>query len=197
VTPQEPKTQVVRDPGTTTDGTTTATVPAPATIVSQAPDTQTLVTAANLYPQLILSDEVAAMSPTPAGCTIDAAGIFSSTNTFGVFKASPVPVLKIVSTCDTRRGVVGASQGRVKAFKKWIVAQQNAAQIPRKQRIIISELQAPVSATTVSSSNAALPVFVGLVIFFAFCLLALRLGRPGPEPPSPPRQEPSPSQTRV
>ncbi|MES1239826.1 MAG: hypothetical protein ABUL57_03090, partial [Chloroflexota bacterium] len=194
VTPQQPRSEVVRG---SSDSTTTTTVPAPATVVSQAPDTETLVTAANLYPQLILSDQVAALSPAPPGCKVDASGIFASTNTFGVFKASPVPVLKVVATCDSNTGVIRASKSRVVAFQKWIVKQQQQAKIPKKQRIVITELQAPVKVATVGSPSAAMPVFVGLAIFLVFCLLAVRLGRPTPVASPAPPSEQGPSQAKT
>ena len=103
-------------------------------------------------------------------------------------------MLKIVSTCDTNSGVIRASQSRVVAFEKWIVKQQQQAKIPKKQRIIISELQAPVKVATIGSPSAAMPVFVGLAIFLAFCLLAIRLGRPTPVTPPAPQPEQGPSQ---
>src|SRR5262249_27426330 len=102
VTPQPPKSQVVRTGnGTSSTGQTTTvqSVPSAPVIQAQAPDTPTLVNAANLYPQLILSDAVTRLAPVPHGCKVDASGLYASTNAFGVYKASPVPVIQVMATC--------------------------------------------------------------------------------------------------
>src|SRR5262249_30306660 len=105
VTPQPPKSQVVRtgDSKSSTGPTTTVqSVPWRLVLQAPAPDPATLTTAANLYPQLILSDAVAGRSPVPHGCKLDASGLYASTNAFGVYKASPVPVIQVIATCTTR-----------------------------------------------------------------------------------------------
>jgi hypothetical protein len=192
VTRQQPVVRSGTAAGTT--GKSARTAP---TIVSQAPDTQTLVNAANLYPQLILSDAVASASPAPAGCKLDASGIFASTNTFGVFKASPVPVLKVVSTCKVRGNAIPAAQERVTAFRHWIVLQQRQAAIPPKQRILVAELAVPVTVTTIGRPSTSLPVFVGLVVFLLFCGLAVLLDRRTSTAPATRQEQPSPSHSEA
>ena len=67
----------------------TRTVQQPPSASSEAPDTQTLVNAANLYPLLIESDRIKAIREAQAGKipgTVKANALNSSTNTFGVFR---------------------------------------------------------------------------------------------------------------
>jgi len=184
VTPQGPTARIVR--GTkgkngATSPSRTVQVPSAPTIQAEAPDTETLVNVANLYPQFILSDAVARMSPAPSGCKLDASGLFASENAFGVFKASPIPVIKVVARCGSKDAAGAASQGRADAFETWIVRQQNAEKIPQRQRVMVSTLAAAGTPKTVGSTSAGMPVFIGLVVVFVFCGIAVLLDRPRPE----------------
>jgi len=182
VTPQGPTSRIVRGTKGKTGSTPSKTVQVPSapTIQAQAPDTAPLLDAANLYPQFIMSDQVAQMSPAPRGCKLNASGIFASTNAFGVFKASPIPVVEVVARCDGTDIAMAASKARAAAFQKWVVREQNAAKIPQRQRVLVSTLDLADSAKTVGSTSAALPVFIGLVVLFAFCGIAVLLDRPRP-----------------
>jgi hypothetical protein len=202
VTPQSTQPQVLKTAKTTGTGAQTSVqlVRSPPVVTSEAPDTATLVTAANLYPLLIVSDEVAAVSPAPSGCKIDATGVFASTNTFGVFKASPVPVVAVKSTCKSKNSAMPSSQNRVLGFQKWIVQQQDKDRIPLKQRLLVQELAAPTSTATIGGRSAGLPLFVGVVVFLLFCGLAIlldrrRSGEQGKDSsePAPPPAAPNPS----
>jgi hypothetical protein len=181
VTPQPPKSQVVRTGGrkgsTTTPTTTVQSVPSAPLIQAQAPDTSTLTTAANLYPQLILSDAVTRLSPVPPGCKLDASGLYASTNAFGVYKASPVPVIQVIATCGTRSDAIPTSQNRVRAFATWVRHRQNAAGIPGRERILVSELTAPAGTRTIGTPSSGLPVFAAVVVLLLFCGLAILLDR--------------------
>jgi hypothetical protein len=183
VTRQNPRTRVVRTPRGTGTGPTTSvrTVPSPPSVVSEAPNTDTLVNAANLYPLLIESDEVAAIKPVPPNCKIESTGVFASTNTFGVFKASPVPVVSVRATCDVKANAIPAATDRVDGFKTWVVTEQNRQKIPLKQRLLVQKLTTPTEARTINGPSAGLPVFVGLCVFLLFCGIAILLDRPRPE----------------
>jgi hypothetical protein len=174
------------------------------TIVSGAPNTETLVNAANLYPLLIQSDDVAELQGThPPNCKLEATGVFASTNTFGVFKASPVPVVAIKSTCKDQANAIPNSQGRVEAFNTWIIMQQNKNKIPQAQRLLVQELTRPTGTKTIGGPSAGAPIFVGVVVFLIFCGIAILLDRPRPEKedaddderPAPTRQHPQPPPT--
>jgi len=184
VTRQNPRPRIVHQARGGTPGSASTSVQliksAPV-VVSGAPDTETLVNAANLYPLLIESDEVAAIKPGPSDCVIEATGVFASTNTFGVFKASPVPVVAVKSTCKAKGDAMVSSQTRVDGFQTWVVKQQNVNRIPRKQRLLVQELTAPAKTLTIGGPSAGLPVFVGVVVFLFFCGLAILLDRPRPD----------------
>ena len=82
----------------------TRTVQQPPTASSEAPDTQTLVNAANLYPLLIESDRIATIRESQAGTipgTVKANALNSSTNTFGVFRPSSLPIVEVKATSRT------------------------------------------------------------------------------------------------
>ena len=163
-------------------GTTSVQLlPTPPVVISEAPDTETLVNAANLYPLLIESDEVAAAQPAPGGCRIEATGVFASTNTFGVFKASPVPVVAVKSTCDdqAQRDPDVAEPRRRPSEVDRPAAGQGPGSRASSGCSSRSSRRRP-STTTIGGPSAGLPVFVGVVVFLLFCGLAILLDRPPP-----------------
>lgn len=184
VTRQNPRPRIVHQARGGSPGSSSTSVQilksAPV-VITGAPDTETLVNAANLYPLLVESDAVAAVKPGPDGCKIEATGVFASTNTFGVFKASPVPVVAVKSTCGAKDNAMVSAQDRVDGFQGWIIREQHKDKIPRKQRLLVQELSAPAKITTIGGPSAGLPVFVGVVVFLIFCGIAILLDRPRPE----------------
>ena len=92
----------------------TRTVQQPSSASSEAPDTQTLVNAANLYPLLIESDRIKAIRESQAGTipgTVKANALNSSTNTFGVFRPSTLPVDEVKATSRTAANASRARDG--------------------------------------------------------------------------------------
>ena len=64
------------------------------------PDTQTLVNAANLYPFLIQSDQIARYRESLYGMTpgtLTALAHNASTNTYGVYHPSPLPIIDVTA----------------------------------------------------------------------------------------------------
>ena len=97
----------------------TRTVQQPPSASSEAPDTQTLVNAANLYPLLIESDRIAAIRESQAGTipgTVKANALNSSTNTFGVFRPSSLPVVEVKATSRTAANASELATATVAAF---------------------------------------------------------------------------------
>jgi len=188
VTRSQPRTRVVRVPSKNgkAGGTQLQTLPAAPTVISSAPDTDTLVNAANFYPLVIQSDAVDEIrnnqgNPKPAGCKkIEALADKASTNTFGVFKPSPVPVVDVISTCKDREDAKDFASNTVAAFNFWIVQHQRSAKIPRSQRLLVTTLSSASDTKTIGGPSAGLPVFVGVVVFLLFCGLAILLDRPRP-----------------
>jgi hypothetical protein len=146
-------------------GTSTSSVP---------PDTQVLVNAANLYPLLIQSDGIRKLreslyGPTPGRLT--ASALASSTNTYGVYHPSPLPVIVVKTTSRRPASASKLADDTVRAFGVWLLRRQVSAGIPKSQRITIEQLRVRVTATT--NSKLGLPLFAGVVVLLAFCGLAL------------------------
>lgn len=153
----------------------TRTVKQPPAASSDAPDTQTLVNAANLYPLLIESDRIAKIREAQAGTiagTVKANALNSSTNTFGVFRPSSLPVVEVKATSRTAANASELATTTVTAFQTWILEQQRSAGIPSAQRITVSQLEDPVLTTT-GGPSWGLPLFVGALVFLGFCGLAV------------------------
>lgn len=164
----------------------TRTVQQPPAASSEAPDTQTLVNAANLYPLLIESERIARIREAQAGRipgTVKANALNSSTNTFGVFRPSTLPVDEVKATSGSAANAAKLATATVSAFQSWIVDQQRSAGIPSAQRIVITQLESPVLTTT-GGPSWGLPLFVGALVLLGFCGLAVIAdsSRPAREP---------------
>ena len=167
---QSPRVRTVRK---ATGGT--RTVQQPPSSSSEAPDTQTLVNAANLYPLLIESDRISSIREAQAGeipGTVKANALNSSTNTFGVFRPSSLPVVEVKATSRTAENASKLATATVAAFQTWIVDQQRRAGIPSAQRIAVQQLESPVLATT-GEPSWGLPLFIGALVLLGFCGLAV------------------------
>ena len=162
---------------------------------SEAPDTQTLVNAANLYPLLIESDRIKAIRESQAGTipgTVKANALNSSTNTFGVFRPSTLPVDEVKATSRTAADAAELATATVTAFATWIKDQQRAAGIPSAQRIIVTQLEEP-TLTTTGGPSWGLPLFVGALVFLGFCGLAVIADNARPARERVRASEPAPS----
>jgi capsular polysaccharide biosynthesis protein len=150
-----------------------------ATSAATPPDTQTVVTAANLYPFLIQSDQIARYRESLYGQTpgtLTATAHNSSTNSFGVYHPSPLPIIDVTAKARFGSDASTLVNNTVQAFSKWMTAQQRAKGITPSQRITVTELNTPVVKAT-GGPKPGLPIFVGFLVFLAFCALALVVGR--------------------
>jgi hypothetical protein len=173
----------------------TRTVQQPSSASSEAPDTQTLVNAANLYPLLIESDRIKAIRESQAGRipgTVKANALNSSTNTFGVFRPSTLPVDEVKATSGTAANAAELATATVTAFATWIKDQQRAAGIPSAQRIIVTQLEEP-ALTSTGGPTWGLPLFVGALVFLGFCGLAVIADNARPARDRVRTSEPAPS----
>ena len=178
---QAPKTKVVRTKvrGGSSPTVTLKPVAQAPSVTSAAPDTQTLVNAANLYPLLIESDQIARLRESLYGVTpgkLTANALNASTNTYGVYHPSPLPIIEVEATSHSRANADKLAQDTVLTFGKWITARQKEAGVPASQRIAVQELQEPVLTSTGGPSKG-LPLFIGALIVLAFCGLAVLLDR--------------------
>jgi uncharacterized protein involved in exopolysaccharide biosynthesis len=148
---------------------------------TSAPDTQVLVNAANLYPLLIQSDEIRKLRESLYGKTpgrVTATALASSTNTYGVYHPSPLPVITVKTTSRRSRSAQKLAADTVSAFGVWIAQRQKDAGIPKSERITIEQLRVRVQSS--SSSSLGMPAFALVVVLLAFCGLALLADRVRP-----------------
>jgi len=181
VTPQSPKVKAVRTKvrGRSAPSVTLKPVSQPPSVTSAAPDTQTLVNAANLYPLLIESDQIARLRDSLYGKTpgtLTANALNASTNTYGVYHPSPLPIIEVKATSHARANAIKLAQDTVQTFTKWITSQQKAAGVAAPQRIAVQELQAPV-VTSSGGPSKGLPLFIGALIALAACGVAVLIDR--------------------
>jgi hypothetical protein len=148
-------------------------------LVNAAPDTNTLINAANLFPLLIESDQVAAVrrelvGPIPGFITAQA--VFAI-NTPGRFEPSRVPVIQILGNSDTPEAAARLATGTVEAFRTWIMRQQQGAKIKQRERILIQQIQAPKEIVSTGGTSMSMPVLAAFAILLAFSGIALMLDR--------------------
>jgi hypothetical protein len=161
--------------------------------VTQAPDTATLVQAANVYPSLIDSDPVAKLreemfGPTPGSLKVQALGAVASPSRF---TPSRVPVIQVIGVANSPRNAIQLVERTDAAFVAWMTKAQDKAGIKPKQRITVVALQTPKSAASFGGSSSTLPVLVFGVVLMAFVALALFFDRMFP------RRAPAPAAEAV
>jgi hypothetical protein len=164
-------------------GTTTTSapisIPQAPDVSTQIPDTRPLVQAANFFPLLIESNQVAKLreqlyGPLPGA--VSAQALFSSST--GVrFRPSTLPVIVISASSNTPRRAIRLAQATTVAFERWLIAKQAAANVPRTQRILLDQLQVPTGAASSGGTKYGLPMFLTLAILAAFAALAVLLDR--------------------
>jgi hypothetical protein len=181
----------------------TADGPAKPVEVTQAPDTATLVQAANLYPLLIESDEVAKVREDLYGKTegtLRAQAIFAI-STPSRFTTSDVPVIQLKSVGDTPQQAIDLVNQTSTAFIRWMTDKQDKRRIKNAQRITVEPLQSPTQALAFGGSSSVLPVLVFGVVLMAFAALAIFLDRMFPRrrtsPAAAAEHRPEPAQTPV
>lgn len=141
------------------------------------PDTDTLVQAANLYPLLVESDDVAAAREQQFGRvpgTVEARAIFS-VETASRYRETSVPVIEISGTSGSPENAVKLADDTVQAFGGWITAQQDAAGVKESQRILIEPLASAQVTATDGGPSYAIPFLIAAAVFLAFCGLAVML----------------------
>jgi hypothetical protein len=152
--------------------------PASVRSTTSAPDTQVLVNAANLYPLLIQSDEIrklriAQFGPTPG--RVSATALASSTNTYGVYHPSPLPVITVKTTSRRSGAAQKLAVDTVSTFGMWIAQRQKDAGVPKAERITIEQLRVRVQSS--GGTSYGLPAFVLVVVLLAFGGLAVLADR--------------------
>jgi hypothetical protein len=180
---QPAKTALVKVPvrgqnGSVTYNTQVVTIPQSPTVANQAPDTQTLISAANLYPSLIESDAVAALRDKLFGAipgSVSAEAQFATSTPTGKFVASSFPIIDISTESRGPHKAVNLALNTYVAFKRWLVTNQKASGVPPAQRITVQTLVTPKQAFQVTHTHKGLAALVGFallawMIFFVIVL---------------------------
>jgi hypothetical protein len=156
-------------------------VPATTSTTVVPPDTQVLVNAANLYPMLIQSDEIRKLRVKLYGAVpgrVTASALASSTNTYGVYHPSPLPLITVKTTSRKPAAAAKLASDTVNAFTIWILRRQRASGIPKSQRITIEQLRVRVQSS--GGSKLGLPLFAAVLVLLAFSALAVLVDRVRP-----------------
>ena len=150
-------------------------------VVPSVSDTKSLVDAANLFPLLVTSDEVAAIREKKFGVIrgqVAAKALFASQGV-NRYRPGSVPVMEITAVARRPNPAVRLATGTATAFETWLANRQEQSNIPPNQRIVLRPIQAPTVAKT-GTAGMGLPILVGLAILGAFMGLAIALDRARP-----------------
>jgi capsular polysaccharide biosynthesis protein len=189
------RTQQTPSTGSTGQPSKTSQPATKSSSAQSAPDTATLVNAANTYPLLIQSDQIARVRQARYGTlrgTVTANALNATTNSYGVFRPSPLPVIQVKATANDRATAERLADATVGAFQLWLRGQQTKHGIPPSERISVQQLSAPAVATTGGRSKG-LPLFLGLIVLLAFCGLAIMLDQQRPATAKSARTEEGPA----
>jgi hypothetical protein len=157
------------------------TPPSKNPVVPSVSDTRSLVEAANLFPLLVTSDEVAAIREKRVGVirgTVTAKALFASQGV-NRYRPGSVPVMEITAVARHPKPALRLATGTATAFEIWLADRQEQSNIPPNQRIVLRPIQAAAVAKT-GSAGKGLPMLVGLAILAAFIGLAIALDRARP-----------------
>jgi hypothetical protein len=193
---QPPRSQVARVPTSapatpsSTGQTTTrpalktttqvVTVPQPAQVLTQTPETASLVNAANLYPILITSDVIANLRDKMFGHidgNVYSQALYQQNPAQGRFRPSMFPIISIGAQASTAAGASRLANATSSAFRHWVVQNQAGKGIPRKQRILIRPLVWPHNVNVQTHTRRGLAAIAGVAVLAAFLALALGIDK--------------------
>jgi hypothetical protein len=150
--------------------------------VVHAPDTHTLVQAANLFPLLIQSDQITRQRVKMFGKlsgVVTAKAVYSFV-TPSRFKQSSFPVIQVQAAAGGPKAAKRLAQETTLAFTSWLVSSQNSSRVPASERILVQELQAPRGAIATGGTKKSLPLAVGVIVLALFLGAAIVLDRVRP-----------------
>jgi zinc-ribbon domain len=175
-------------------GSEAETVP----FVSQ-PDLATIIRNANTYPFIIESDRLADYRRAEFG---ELPGVVSAQGATSVVTAnrvelSEIPVIRLVAVADSPEDAIALADKTGKAFIGWLRQEQIDDNIRPEDRMVVEQLTTPQGVAASAGPSTTLPLLVFVVVFAAFCVLALLLDRLVPERPLPARSDVEPLEQRV
>ncbi len=148
------------------------------------PNVQPLLAAANLYPLIIVSDDVTRLRTKmfgrlPGRVTANA---FSAVSTPQRFSPAQLPVVDIFATSSTPKQAITLANATADAFGRWIRIEQNRAGLKPPERILIREIQVPQIAIPSAGPSWGVPMLVAFALVAAFGFLAVVLDQLYPRP---------------
>ena len=180
VVPKPNKLAVVHNRGKSSSSTSSVTsVPQSPTVSIHAPDISVLVRAANLYPRLIMSDQVTAVRTRmfgPSNGHIQAAAL-NSFQTPTKYRPSSFPMIEITATAKRSGAAIKLAEHTSAAFEAWLTTSQARAGVPAPERILVQDLVRPTKAVSSGGSKLGLPLFVGFAVLLLFAGIAIGLDR--------------------
>ncbi len=146
-------------------------------VVDETPDVQPLLAAANLYPSLIESDEVASLREENYGALQGDvfATAYTAVSTPQRFLPAQLPLIDIVATSPTAREAMALAQATADTFELWIKREQDQAGVAPEDRILIQQLRAPRDAFPTGGPTYGLPILAAIAIAAAFVIIAVVL----------------------
>jgi hypothetical protein len=146
---------------------------------SSPPDLNTIVRNANTYPYIIESDDVAEYRRQEFGelsGTVQALGV-TSVVTANRVELTEIPIIRLIAVADTAEDAVGLADKTGKAFIGWLKDFQVENEIDLRDRMVVEQINVPTGAVASAGPSTSLPVLVFIVVFAAFCVLAVVLDR--------------------
>src|SRR3712207_6366094 len=104
---------------------------------------------------------------------VSAQALFARETAVGL-RPSSVPVIQIEAAAGSRDGALRLADATVEAFTSWLVAEQEEAKVPPRQRILIERLRSPdVTESGGNSYWVAVLVLLAVASGFAALIVAL------------------------
>lgn len=141
----------------------------------EPPGVDVLVDAANLLPLVIESDAVAALRRERVGPqrgTVTAQGLYTRPTDRPGLRPTATPVIEVEAVSPTPQEAVQLVRGTVRGFERWLVREQERADVGPAQRIVVQPLyDAPKVAVDSQNSYGLALLVVGAVLAGAALLI--------------------------
>jgi capsular polysaccharide biosynthesis protein len=166
---------------------------------SQPPDLNTIIRNANTYPFIIESDRVADFRREQFGELPGSVSAIGATSvvTANRVELSEIPVVRLVAVAGSPEDAIALADKTGKAFIGWLREEQIDDKIRPEDRMVIEQLTIPKGAIASEGPSTSLPLLVFVVVFAAFCVLAILLDRLIPDRPRPQRSDVEPLEQPV
>jgi hypothetical protein len=105
---------------------------------------------------------------------------------------SEIPVIRLVAVSGSPEDSIALADKTGKAFIGWLKQEQVDDKIRPEDRMVIEQLTIPKGAVASAGPSTTLPILVFVVVFAAFCVLAILLDRLVPIRPRPARSDVEP-----